>query len=307
MDNIEATKMFHEFLGITASIETCTAGTKSEEINSRELMSHFFEASEGNFVCHETTAKTKGSANCLGLFIALFQSPMRVRSWAQLDLLIRCHLHPSQIQRGTIRMQNANLPILHTDEVLCVPIEGRSLRCNEHAIRSDSNHKRRTVTCHNELIGCIRAHDTQPPRPIASCHGLFGGLFQRSPILIVNLSNEFGYNFGIRLTREHVSPRLKLATEFVGIVERAIVDECNFARTVEVRVSIFVRFSSVSGPTGVCDADMVTFGCNRAFSDKFETIRIFSNGSILCYSKSIRGITNSCNASTVVPTILQNG
>mmetsp|Transcript_2991 Transcript_2991/g.5479 ORF Transcript_2991/g.5479 Transcript_2991/m.5479 type:complete len:357 (+) Transcript_2991:1028-2098(+) len=308
MDDVKAPKMFHEFLGITASIETGSAGTEGEEINIRELVGHFFKASKGNFVGHETTTKTKGSTNCFRLFITLFQSPMRKRSWAQLNLLVRRHLHPSQIQRRAISMQDTDFPILHTDEILCVPIEGRRLRCNKHAIRSDPDNQGRTIARHDELIGGIRAHNTQPPRAITPYHGLFHGISDSSPVVLVNFTNELCNDFGIRLARKFVSPRLKLAAEFVGIVECAVVDEGKFARAVEVGVGVFVRFSSVCGPTGVCDADVVTFGCNGAFFHKFETISLFSDGSIFSDRKSIcRVARHGCNASTVISTILQNG
>ena len=79
-----------------------------------------------------------------------------------------------------------------------------------------------------------------------------------------------------------MSPALKLAAEFIGIVERSIVDKCNFPRAIEMGVSIFVRFASVGGPTCVCNANVMPFGSNRALSDKFETVCILSHRCILC-------------------------
>jgi len=55
-----------------------------------------------------------------------------------------------------------------------------------------------------------------------------------------------------------VSPRLKLATKFVGVIERAVVNEGNFTRAIDVGVRILIGLSSVGGPTGVCDADVMT-------------------------------------------------
>jgi hypothetical protein len=78
-----------------------------------------------------------------------------------------------------------------------------------------------------------------------------------------------------------MSPTLKLATELVGIVERAVVHECDFARAVEVGMGIFVGFASVGGPTGVCEADVMAFGCDGAFFDEVKSVGVFSDRCVL--------------------------
>lgn len=74
-----------------------------------------------------------------------------------------------------------------------------------------------------------------------------------------------------------MSPRLKLATKFVGVIERAVVNEGNFTRAIDVGVRILIGLPSVGGPTGVCDADVMPLGGDGTFSDKFEAVCVFSN------------------------------
>ena len=81
-----------------------------------------------------------------------------------------------------------------------------------------------------------------------------------------------------------MSSRLKFTTELIGIVQRAVVNEGNFPRAIKVGVGIFVRLSSVSCPTSVRDANVMTFGSDRALFDKLKSIRVFSDRRILSNS-----------------------
>jgi len=84
-----------------------------------------------------------------------------------------------------------------------------------------------------------------------------------------------------------VPPGLKLATEFIGIVERAVVDEGDFPRGVNVGVGVFVRLSSVGGPAGVGYADVVAFGGDGSFFNEFDSVCFFSLGGVLCDDETI--------------------
>lgn len=79
-----------------------------------------------------------------------------------------------------------------------------------------------------------------------------------------------------------MSTTLKFTSEFVGIVKGAVVNEGNFAGTVEVRVGVLVSLASMGGPTGVCDTDVMALGGDGTFFDEFETIGVFSYRGVLC-------------------------
>mmetsp|Transcript_43943 Transcript_43943/g.78878 ORF Transcript_43943/g.78878 Transcript_43943/m.78878 type:complete len:358 (-) Transcript_43943:420-1493(-) len=308
MDDVKAPKMFHEFLGITASIETGSAGTEGEEINIRELVGHFFKASKGNFVGHETTTKTKGSTNCFRLFITLFQSPMRKRSWAQLNLLVRRHLHPSQIQRRAISMQDTDFPILHTDEILCVSIEGRCFGSNEGTIGSNSNNERRSIPGDDKLIRTIGAHDAKSPRTITPGKSLFRRLLhRRTSIIFITFTNQLDNHFCIRLTIENMTSRLKLFTEFIGIVERTVMNEGDFSRGVGVRVGIGIGLASVGSPASMSDANVVAIVDTGALVNEVETIGLFALGCKFRHHHRRIILIHGSNSSAVISTILQNG
>ena len=178
-------------------------------------------------------------------------------------------------------MQNTDLSIFHTDEIFGIPIKGRSLRCDEHAIGADTDYERRTIARHNKLIGNICAHDTQAPSAIAPRQGFLRGFLDRAPISFVNLADEFGDYFGISLAQEFMSPRLKITSEIVGIVDRAVVDQGYFPRGIKVGVCVFIRFTTVCCPACMSDADAMTFRSHGALSDELNAICIFSNRCIL--------------------------
>ncbi len=81
-----------------------------------------------------------------------------------------------------------------------------------------------------------------------------------------------------------MSSRLKFTTELIGIVQCAVVNKGNFSRAVKVGVGVFVRLPSVRCPTSVRNANVMTFGSDRALFDKLKSIRIFSNRRILSNS-----------------------
>ena len=184
------------------------------------------------------------------------------------------YLHPSQIQRGAVRMQDADLAILHADEVLRVAVERTRLRRYEHAIGADADDEGGTVARHDELVWIVGAHDAQSPRAVASDHGLLGRLLHGASFLLISLADELGDDFRVRLARELVPSRL--------------VNECELAGAVDVWVSVLVCLATVGGPTSVRDADVMILGREGAFSDEFETVGVFSDGRVLCDSLEFR-------------------
>lgn len=74
------------------------------------------------------------------------------------------------------------------------------------------------------------------------------------------MTNEFSNDFGIGGTRKDVSQGLEFPAKFTGIVESAIVHQCECSTGIHVRMRVGVCFSSVSGPTGVRNASGMSHG-----------------------------------------------
>ena len=55
--------------------------------------------------------------------------------------------------------------------------------------------------------------------------------------------------------------------------------ECNLARAVDVRVSIFIRLSTVGGPTGMSNADGMSNRAIAVRTDQFNAVCLVSVGS----------------------------
>ena len=68
------------------------------------------------------------------------------------------------------------------------------------------------------------------------------------------MTNQLDNDFGIRLRGKLVSLGLKCSSEFVGIVQSAVVDESNLSGGVNVGMGIFIRLSTMSGPTSMSNA-----------------------------------------------------
>ena len=62
------------------------------------------------------------------------------------------------------------------------------------------------------------------------------------------MPDELGDDLRIGLGCEHVPLALQISPKFVGIVERAIMDQRDLAGGVSVRVSVFVCLSAMRRP-----------------------------------------------------------
>lgn len=60
--------------------------------------------------------------------------------------------HPSLVQRALGGGDDGDLSILHSDEVLRVPVEGGGFRCHVDVVRSQADDHRRTVARDHELF-----------------------------------------------------------------------------------------------------------------------------------------------------------
>jgi len=155
-------------------------------------------------------------------------------------------------------VKDANLAIVHADEVFGVSIEGGSFRGDESAIRSNSNHQRTSVPGNHELFRTISAHDANSPRTIAPCQRLLRRLLNAfASIILVTFANQLHNHLRIRLAIEHVTSTLKLLPQFIGIVESAVVHQSDSARAIGMRMSIGVCLAAVGGPASVGDTDIV--------------------------------------------------
>lgn len=80
-----------------------------------------------------------------------------------------------------------------------------------------------------------------------------------------------------------MSSRLKLSTQLIGIIECAIVNKGNFTRRVGVGMGIGIGLTTVGGPTGVCDADVVSVGGGGFLCDEVETVSFFAFRGVFGY------------------------
>lgn len=231
----------------------------------------------------QTTPKTHGPCNGLGLFQAFLDGPMRVGVRTELNFLIGRLLLARQIQSTSVGMQDTDFSILHGNEILGESIEGGRFTRNKGAIVANANDQGRPVAGHNQLVGRVGAHDAESPGSVAAREGLFRGLFDRAAlVLLVVMTNQFGNDFGIGLAREFVTLGLEFATEFVGIVERPVVHQGDASRGIRVRVGVLVRLSTVRRPTRVGNANGMTDRRLGVRPHQLDRIGLVSVTGVLC-------------------------
>mmetsp|Transcript_2918 Transcript_2918/g.5820 ORF Transcript_2918/g.5820 Transcript_2918/m.5820 type:complete len:225 (-) Transcript_2918:713-1387(-) len=224
--------MLHELLSVFGGIQTGSTRRHGQILDAGQLVPHLLQTSKLNFISSKSSAKSKSSSNSFGLLDAFLQCPVRIGSRRKLHFLIRCLLHPSQVQSRAISPQHTNLAIVHADEVFRVSVESRSLRGDKRTVGSNSNDKRGSIPRHHQLIRAISAHYAKSPRSIASRQSLLGGFFDRFALfglIFVVFANELGNYLCISLAVEMMTPCLEFSAQLVGIVESPVVNESNFS------------------------------------------------------------------------------
>jgi hypothetical protein len=68
------------------------------------------------------------------------------------------------------------------------------------------------------------------------------------------------------------------------------VNECDFTRRVGVRMCVGIGLTPVGGPTGVCDADVVSVGGGGLFCDEVKAVGFFTLGGVFGYLRDSREI-----------------
>mmetsp|Transcript_22620 Transcript_22620/g.39823 ORF Transcript_22620/g.39823 Transcript_22620/m.39823 type:complete len:349 (+) Transcript_22620:1433-2479(+) len=300
--------MLHELFGVLGSVQACPARRQGKILDTRQFILHFLEASQLNMIGGETSTKSQSTCNSLRLLHTFFECPMRIGRRGELHLLIGSLLHSCQIQRASICSENTDLAIVHTDEILCVSIEGRCFGSNEGTIGSNSNNERRSIPGDDKLIRTIGAHDAKSPRTIAPGKCLFRRLLnRRTSIILVTFTNQLDNHFCICLAIEYMTSGLEFPAQLIGIVECTVVNEGDFARGVGVRVGIGIGLASVGSPASMSDANVVAIVDTGALVNEVETIGLFALGCKFRHHHRRIILIHGSNSSAVISTILQNG
>lgn len=121
------------------------------------------------------------------------------------------------------------------------------------------------------------------------------------------MADEFGNNLRVGLTAELVAESLQLLAQFVGIVQRSVVNEGNPPRRVGVGVGILISLATVGGPTSVGDANVVTGRRVRVVLEEVDAIRLVAVAGVLGHNHVLAvyaGVRR--HTGTVIPTILEH-
>jgi hypothetical protein len=126
--------------------------------------------------------------------------------------------------------------------------------------------------------------------------------------LLVKDTNEFGNHFGIGLTGKDVTLVLQFPPQFIGIVERAIVDQSNATGRIHVRMGIFIRLAPVRGPPRMGNPHGMSGAGGGMGRHEFNAVGIVAGTGVLGHGQWRAGnVRHGGNARTVVTSIFEHG
>ncbi len=143
---------------------------------------------------------------------------------------------------------------------------------------ADPNDQRRTAARADNFIRFIRADHGQPVGADdfaeRGANGLRKPVFFFAAPLVVIIANQMREHFRVGVGFESVPGGEQFILQQVVVFDDAVVDDGDFAGLVQLRMRIFVRRDSMSGPARVADAEVA--GNGSGFQNVCESVVDFT-------------------------------
>ena len=245
------------------------AGRDDDAVHVAQFLRGHVQAAQARAGVVEREAPAQAVAHTVGLLEDFLEHVVRVI--AQLHVVAReidfRHLVGAgdpAFQRGNleaIAFEHGHVVILQVDRFLCVRDDGLRVTDEKILPLAETHRQWRAAPRADDDIGHVQVHG----RDAVGADDLFerraGGLQEPrlgvlAARLVVDLPDEMGQDFGVRLGAELVPGLQQLGPENLIVFDDPVVDQRQPPGLVEMRVRVLVRGTAVRGPASVGNADL---------------------------------------------------
>ena len=203
-------------------------------------------------------------AHCLGLLHDLLEHKVLItalfsRGQIPVDRLHLLFDHVAELvhYNHAVRTDDRNLVVVKDNVFLGTADDCRDVGSNHVLAFTNADDQRVITACRNDLFGIIHRDHAQCVRTTDTLHGFQYSLGQVFLLAGVQIVNQMRNRLGIGLRLESIAVRLQTYTQFLIVLNNAVMHDRNLAHTVtstQMRVGVAVGWLAMCRPARMADA-----------------------------------------------------